>query len=46
MKLHSVKLMSDSRLKTLLRGENVFESSKMVVSKMLVDRFGTSSLTG
>ena len=38
--LGKVKLKLDSRLKALLRGENELESSKVVVSKILVDRFG------
>ena len=36
--------MSDSGLITLLRGENEFDTSKMVVSKMLVDKLGTPHL--
>ena len=36
--------MSDSGLITLLRGENELDTSKMVVSKMLVDKLGTPHL--
>ena len=40
----TLKLISDSRLKELFGGEKELESTKMVVSNILVDRFGTSHL--
>ena len=36
--------MSDSGLIMLPRGENEFDTSKMMVSKMLVDKLGTPHL--
>ena len=39
-----LKLLSDSGLITLLRGEKKFETSKIVVSKMLVYRLGSPHL--
>ena len=39
-----LKLMSDSGLVVSLSGENEFDSSKIVVSNKLVDKFGTPHL--